>query len=158
MNLILNFALDDDYINIFFFQVRSALLWKTYCFCCRISLLWLFFVQHVVLRHFKENDPPSSSFCLLSALTDSPLGLNMSLFKVAVIDRRHGTTHCLNTVDHSRRRAAPSIGAAWHSTRHMTSPAAGHMWPSRALCLGVNSHGGNTRVRSARVRARTRVR
>lgn len=120
MNLILNFALDDDYINIFFSRSEVHCLWKTCCFCCRISLLWLFFVLHVVLRHFRENDPPlpppqnphCSSFCLLSAPTDSPLGLNMSLFKVAVLERRHGTTHCLNTVDLSRRRAAPNIGTA----------------------------------------------
>lgn len=158
MNLILNFALDDDYINILFSRSEVHCLWKT-CFCCKISLLWLFFVLHVVLRHFRENDPPIPiALLLLSAPTDSPLGLNMSLFKVAVRERRHGTTHCLNTVDHSRRRAAPNIGTARHSTRHMTFPAAGHLWPSRALCLGVNSYGGNTRVRSACVLACVRAR
>lgn len=48
--------------------------------------------------------PFFSFFFLIPTVFSSwyPLGLTPPPVKVAVIESRHGTTHCLNTVDHSR--------------------------------------------------------
>lgn len=110
--VILNFAVDDD-DYIYFFQFSSALLQKPF----RFIVGFLFYgyavcVLHVVLKHFREikkSLSPKFSFfffiCLIPTVFSSqcPLGLTYSVpVKVAVIESRHGTTHCLNTVDHSK--------------------------------------------------------
>lgn len=96
-----------------FFQFSSALLWKPFCFIVGFHFYgYAVCVLHVVLKHFRENKRSLSfliffSFliCLIPTVLSSwyPLGLTYSLpVNVAVIESRHGTTHCLNTVDHSR--------------------------------------------------------
>lgn len=58
-----------------------------------------FCVLHVVLKHFRVTLPSSPAeilWALLSSSSSFPV-------KVAVIENRHGTTHCLNTVDHRKR-------------------------------------------------------
>ena len=113
--VILNFAVDDDYIYIFFssavhcYENHSVFI-VGFCF-----YEYAVCVLHVVLRHFRENKRSLSWWfkkrkyiyiiCLIPTVLSKwyPLGLTYSLpVKVAVIESRHGTTHCLNTVDHSR--------------------------------------------------------
>lgn len=100
------------YIYIFL-QFSSALLWQPFCFIVGFHFYgYSFCVLHVVLKHFRENPTVLSSWY--------PLGLTYSFpVKVAVIENRHGTTHCLNTVDQSR----------WSQETHPVEknrPQAGH--------------------------------
>lgn len=117
--VILNFAVDDDYI--YFFSVQQCTVMKTILFYCRISFLWICCLCSTCCTETfqrKQEIPLLWYFsffslffffllssCLIPTLLSSwyPLGLTYSLpVNVAVIESRHGTTHCLNTVDHSR--------------------------------------------------------
>lgn len=102
-------------IYIFFFSVQQCTVMKTILFYCRISFLWICCLCSTCCTEtFQRNQEiPLLFFCfvlfLLICLFPTvlsiwyPLGLTYSLpVKVAVIESRHGTTHCLNTVDHSR--------------------------------------------------------
>lgn len=135
--VILNFAVDDDYI--YFFSVQQCTVMKTILFYCRISFLWICCLCSTCCTETfqrKQEIPlllsflffffffPSLLICLLPTVLSSwyPLGLTYSLpVKVAVIESRHGTTHCLNTVDHSR----------WSQETH---PVEKNGPPSRPLC------------------------
>lgn len=81
-----------------------------------------FCVLHVVLKHFRVSPPPPSP--LLLCLPPPPAEILWALLsssspfpvKVAIIENRHGTTHCLNTVDHRKwsRGDAPSCKRTGH--------------------------------------------
>lgn len=101
-------------IYIYFFQFSSALFWKPFCFLVGFHFYgYAVCVLHVVLKHFRENKRSLPWWytvfffffsCFIPTVFSSwyPLGLTPPPVKVAVIESRHGTTHCLNTVDHSR--------------------------------------------------------
>lgn len=103
------------YIYIFF-SVHQCTVMKTVLFYFNGYAVC---VLHVVLKHFRDREIPLSpqapifiiffflkEICLIPPPFLSnwyPVGLTYSLpIIVAVREICHGTTHCLNTVDHSR--------------------------------------------------------
>lgn len=102
-------------IYIFFFQFISALLWKPICFIL-MDMLSVFYMLYWNISEIKSSlFPPQPQFLFFFFLKEIclipppflsnwyPVGLTYSLpIIVAVSEICHGTTHCLNTVDHSR--------------------------------------------------------
>lgn len=158
--VILNFAVDDD--DYIYFSVQQCTVMKTILFYCRISFLWICCLCSTccteTFQRKQEIPFPTSYFffflriCLIPLVLSSwyPVGLTYSLpVTVAVIESRHGTTHCLNTVDHSRWRqethlaekngpeieANPQKRCSSHPDRLkstapcITSSATNHVWP-----------------------------
>ena len=120
--VILNFCCWWWWLYIYFSVQQCTVMKKPFCFIVGFHFYgYAVCVLHVVLKHFGEKtwDPsPGDLFFFLSFFlfffffnrliptvfsSWYPLGLTSSLpVKIAVIESRHGTTHCLNTVDHSR--------------------------------------------------------
>lgn len=120
-----------------FFQFSSALLWKTILFVGFHFYVYSMFYMLYWNISEKKTTPPSPSQLslpppfLISTVLSSwcPLGLTFSLpVKVAAIENRHGTTHCLNTVDHSRwsqkKRPAEKKGPQCRSAKRQQNQLA----------------------------------
>lgn len=92
------FAVDDDDDYMYFFFSSAVHCYENHY--CRISFLWIFFLCSTCCTEtFRSKIPTLSSPAeILWAL----LSYYSFPIKVAVIENRHGTTHCLNTVDHRR--------------------------------------------------------
>lgn len=103
--VILNFAVDDDYI---YFSVQQCTVNENHCFIVGFHFYgYAVCVLHVVLKHFRENkrtilffffSPPPPPTCSFQLISCGPYFNSLPL-SVAVVESRHGTTHCLNTVD-----------------------------------------------------------
>lgn len=102
---------DDDYISIFLFS-SSVHCYENHCFIL-MDMLSVFYMLYWNISEIKRSlfhpapfPPPYLKIRLIPPPLPSswyPVGLTYSLpITVAVRKIRHGTTHCLNTVDHSR--------------------------------------------------------